>query len=150
MMFKTHLAFGFLVALFMVKFFAPANEILFFSLVIIASVLPDIDHPNSKIGKNFKLVGFLFEHRGFFHSVFALMLLFAVLLFFIKSYILGIAVLTGYGAHIFIDAFSKQGIMPFHPLSRFRISGFIKTNGIAEYLIFLLIVLADIIKIVKM
>ena len=150
MMFKTHLAFGFLVGLLLIQFFRPANQILFLTLVVIGSVLPDIDHPNSKIGSKVKIIGFLFEHRGFFHSVFALILLMFPLYYFLKSYMLGIAILAGYAAHILIDAFSKQGIMPFHPLSRFTIKGFIKTNGLVEYVIFIALIFIDAIKLISL
>ena len=150
MMFKTHLAFGFFVGLFLIQFFHPSNQILFMGLIVVASVLPDIDHPDSVIGKNIKIIGFLFEHRGFFHSIFALALFTFPVLYFFKSYLLGIAVLAGYAAHLVADCISKQGIMPLHPISRFRIRGFIRTNSSIEYLLFIVLVIFDIVKLIRL
>lgn len=150
MMFKTHLVFGFFIGLFLVQFLQPGNPILFMSLIMIATVLPDIDHPDSAIGKNIKIIGFLFEHRGFFHSIFALILAAGAFHYFLKSYLLGIAVVAGYGAHLLIDCTTKKGIMPFHPLSRFTIKGFIKTNGMFEYGILIVLVIASVYKLFSM
>lgn len=138
MMFKTHLVFGFLIGLFLIQFLHPGNQILFLTFVVLASILPDIDHPKSKIGKKVKIIGFLFEHRGFFHSVFALML-FSIPVFYFFNQMLGIAVLAGYLSHIAIDCLSHQGVMPFHPFSRQAIKGFIQTGSAAEFVIFILL-----------
>ena len=67
MQFKTHLLFGMFLGLLVLPILNPNNSILFVMLVLIGSALPDIDHPNSKVGKWFKPIGWLFEHRGFFH-----------------------------------------------------------------------------------
>jgi inner membrane protein len=150
MMFKTHLAFGFLIGLFLLQLLHPSNQILFLALVMAASILPDIDHPDSTIGRNFKIIGFLFEHRGFFHSVFALLLFTFPVYYFLKSHILGFAVLAGYGAHLLADCISKQGIMPLHPISRIKIRGFIKTNSFVEYVIFIVIIIVDVVKLIKL
>jgi inner membrane protein len=149
-MFKTHLAFGFLVGMLLLQLFRPANQILFMALVMFASVLPDIDHPDSKIGKNIKIIGFLFEHRGFFHSVFALVLFTFPVYYFFKSYTLGFAVLAGYAAHMIADCITTQGIMPLHPISRIKIRGFIKTSGFIEYILFIVVVLFDIVKLLNL
>jgi len=150
MMFKTHLAFGFLVGLFLIQLFNPSNQILFITLVVIASVLPDIDHPDSKIGKNIKIIGYLFEHRGFFHSVFAIILFTFPVYYFLKSYILGFAVLAGYASHLIADCISIKGIMPLHPISRLKIRGFIRTNSSIEYLIFISLIILDVIKLIRL
>ena len=139
MMFKTHLVFGFLVALLLIGFLQPANQILFLTFVVIASILPDIDHPDSKLGSKIKIIGHLFEHRGFFHSVFALFMFGFLTYFLLRQRILMIAVMAGYFSHMAIDCLSHQGIMPFHPFSRMAIKGFIKTNSVAELIVFILI-----------
>jgi len=149
MMFKTHVVFGFLVGLFLIQFMHPANQILFMTLVVLASILPDIDHPDSKLGKKVKIIGFLFEHRGFFHSVFALVL-FSFPVFYFLNPLYGLAVLAGYLSHMAIDCLTHQGIMPFHPLSRQRISGFIATNSSFEFVIFILIAAFDLYKLLNL
>ena len=153
MMFRTHVAFGFLVGLFLLQMWSPNNQILFMIMVLLGSALPDIDHPESKVGKRVKIIGFLFEHRGFFHSIFAALILYLVLLSFssfaaYSVYITGLVM--GYLSHILIDAITKEGIMPFHPLSRFRLNGFIRTGKVLEYIILVLLILFDAWKLVKM
>ncbi len=148
-MFKTHLAFGFLAALFSLQYLNPGNQVLFFILVMIGACLPDIDHPKSKLGKYFKPIGWLFEHRGFFHSIFMLVILsLAVLYFFNWFYTSAIAI--GFLSHLISDAITIQGIMPFHPLSRFRLRGFIETNSIFETIIFIALVVFDVLKLIRL
>ena len=144
MMFRTHIAVGFLIGLFLLQILNPFNQILFIFLMLLGAALPDIDHPESKIGSKIKVVGFLFEHRGFFHSLFAVLLLYLLLLHYIDSASVGVyifAITAGYLSHVVTDSITKEGIMPFHPISKFRVSGFIKTGRITEY-VFLVIILA--------
>ncbi|MCX6707917.1 MAG: metal-dependent hydrolase [Candidatus Woesearchaeota archaeon] len=153
MMFKTHIAFGFLVGLLLIQLWSPNNQILFIMAVLLGSALPDIDHPESKVGKKVKIAGFLFEHRGFFHSIFAALILYLVLLSFssfavYSVYITGLVM--GYLSHILIDAVTKEGIMPFHPLSRFRLNGFIRTGRVLEYIILAVLIAFDAWKLIKM
>ncbi len=144
MLFRTHLAFGFLIGLLALKIIDPYNTILFLILVLIGSVLPDIDHPKSKVGKKVKIIGFLFEHRGFFHSLLFLILIHVVLALFFRSNPFVLPFVIGYTSHLFIDCFNHKGIMPFHPLSRFRIKGFIKTGALLETTLFFGLIAADI------
>jgi inner membrane protein len=143
MMFRTHIAIGFLAGLFLIQAWNPANQLLFMFLVLLGSALPDIDHPDSKIGSKVKVIGFLFEHRGFFHSLFAALLVFLVLVYYSAGmhygiYIYGLTV--GYILHILSDSITKEGIMPFHPISKFRLNGFIRTGRGTEYIILVAVV----------
>jgi len=100
------------------------------------SALPDIDHPKSRVGRFARPFSFLFEHRGFFHSFFALAL-FPVLIFFLSGSVMySSALLIGYASHIFLDSLSLRGIMPFHPLLRFRMSGFLRSGAFYEHAFF--------------
>ena len=138
MLWYTHLAFGLLVSLFALDYFPLQNKIIFVPLVLFASLLPDIDHPRSKIGKKIKVIAFLFEHRGFFHSVFALIIV--SFPFFVLGYAtIGWAFLLGYGSHLLIDTLSHQGIMYFHPVLRWRIRGVISTGGLLEKILFIVL-----------
>ena len=140
-MFKTHVAFGILLGVVTYTVFAPTQPFLFMALVLLGSMLPDIDHPNSVIGKRVKIVSFLFEHRGFFHSLFALVLFgsIGVLAFPGTGAALGIAL--GYFSHLLIDSITKEGIMTFHPLMHWRIRGIVRTGHSLEYIVMLLILL---------
>jgi len=142
MMFKTHIMFGLLAALCALSYFQPADSIFFIFFVLFGSALPDIDHPNSFIGKKTKIIAWLFEHRGFWHSLFALIPIsfaFSFVLAKINLY----ALFIGYASHLIIDAATKEGIMLFHPLSKFRIRGFIHTGGLMEYVLLAVIAAAD-------
>jgi len=140
-MFKTHIAFGFLTGLIALKFFSIPNPILFITLVILASALPDIDHPNSKLGKKVKVISLFFEHRGFFHSIFAAILFGGLAYYLLKGYFL--AVFIGYFSHIVIDAITLEGIMPLHPVSRFKLKGIFRTGSVFEYIIFVLMIIVN-------
>lgn len=149
MLFRTHLAFGFLAALLALKIFSPDNLILFFILVLIGSILPDVDNPKSKIGKKIKVIGFLFEHRGFFHSLLFLAVIYIISILFFRNNYFILPLVIGYSSHLFIDCFNHIGIMPLHPLSRFRIRGFIKTGALLETILFFSLVVVDIWKLLN-
>ncbi|MBN2420816.1 metal-dependent hydrolase, partial [Candidatus Woesearchaeota archaeon] len=136
MMFKTHIVIAFLFGLIGITLFHPGNQVLFVSLAVIAGIAPDIDHPKSKLGRWFRPFNFLFEHRGFFHSFLVLPVI-GIALFLAGLPNFALPVLVGYKSHLLADLATKEGIMPIHPISRFRIRGFIKTGGTFELLIFL-------------
>ncbi len=147
MLFKTHVVFGFLVALFGVSYFHPDNQILFAFITVFASALPDIDHPNSVVGRKFRPVSFLFEHRGFFHSFFAIAL-FTFLTYGLSGSVLySSAFLIGYASHILADAITDAGIMPFHPILKFRLKGFFRTGAAYEYILLVFLVCFVLIKV---
>lgn len=135
MLFYTHLVIAFLFGLIGIKLFHISNQILFIVFVLIAGLFPDIDHPKSKIGRLFKPFSYLFEHRGFMHSLLVLPVI-SFILYKIGYYFAALPVLVGYKSHLLGDALTKEGIMPLHPISRFRIRGFIKTGGILENILF--------------
>jgi inner membrane protein len=134
MKFFTHLAFGFLVGLFAIDFFHVGNQLLFMFFVLIASILADIDHPDSKLGKNVKFIGWIFTHRGFFHSLLAMGLFAAIVHFVFHNEFLTIAVLVGYASHLVIDAINHQGIAFFFPF-KMKLKGFCQSGGFVEYLL---------------
>lgn len=96
----------------------------------VGGLMPDIDHPNSKMGHRFKLlskgINKLFGHRGATHTLVALMLT-STLLFlsnlslpilmqpFGYSFTLGYA--SGYFNHLFLDALTPLGIPFFYPFT---------------------------------
>jgi inner membrane protein len=145
MLFKTHLAFGFLCALFILPFFPGANTILYFTIFLFGSILPDIDHPKRKLGPISHILKFLFGHRGLFHSIF-----FAILLpgtiYILISQTYGIILFLGYLSHLFIDGFTKKGINYLHPISILKTQGFIETGTSSESILLITIITAIIIK----
>ena len=139
MLYYTHLAFGFLLGLVGINYFNIQNQILFIILVLFAALLPDIDSPNSKLGSKVKIISLFFKHRGILHSLLILPVISLILLYFNYSRF-SLPVLIGYVSHLIGDSITKEGIMLFSPLSKFRIKGFIKTGGIIEHIIFIVLV----------
>lgn len=140
MMFYTHLVLAFLIGLISINYLHPSNVILFMIIVLFGGIFPDIDHPKSKLGSYFKLINWLFKHRGIFHSILILPLIALILHIFDYSRF-SLPLIIGYIAHLIGDITTKEGIMPLHPLSKYRLSGFIKTNGFLEKLILLFLLI---------
>ena len=138
MMFYTHLVLGFFVGLVGVQFLNPHNQIPFMLFCLFGAILPDIDHPKSKIGRHLKPITYLFTHRGFFHSLFAIVL-FAMLIESLFGRMLTYAIVLGYASHLLSDAATKEGIMPFHPVSSNRIRGFLVTGKTLEHIILIVL-----------
>lgn len=150
---RTHLAFGFLIALLispLIHVSSITNKLIFISLTLISSILPDIDQPNSKISRNIpiisQIVSILSKHRGIFHSLFIAFLISAAI-FFLISPLFGIAILIGYLSHLLIDGFTKTGVNFLHPFGHLHLSGFIETGTYSETVVFILIIAAIILKV---
>lgn len=141
MLAKTHLTIGILCGAILIKF-VKINDIIeffiYFGLIMLGSLLPDIDHKNSKINNKIKiskLLTFIIKHRGVTHSILALILL-SVLLWRFAGELYAISLFIGYSSHLLIDAITKEGVCLFSPLSKFRIRGIIRTGKIIEKAIF--------------
>jgi inner membrane protein len=133
MMFKTHIVLSLLVSLLLYPFFE-MNEGAYLLLFLFAALLPDIDSSSSLIGKHVPFMGWLFRHRGVWHS--AWMPLAAVLLLYPFSIQIAALIALGYLTHILADSLTHEGVRPLHPLP-WRLRGFIRTNSFAEHMIFL-------------
>lgn len=137
MMFRTHVALGILIGLLVLPALPEANPFLFLFLAAFGAGLPDIDHPGSVMGRKVKIIGWIFDHRGFFHSFFAVVL-FGFLGFAIfKNELMGFALALGYLSHLIGDALTHEGIAPFNPIIKWRISGFFSTGHLIEHLLFI-------------
>ena len=151
MLFRTHLAFSFLLALISIDFFKISNSILFLIIFLFFSLVPDLDEHSSKISRKFRFLAFfirlLFKHRGFLHSVYIPFLL-SLFLFIINQKFLGLAVILGYLSHLILDAFTIQGIHPLYPILNKRIRGFIKVNSFLENILFVIILILIIYKLI--
>jgi len=54
MLFKTHLVFSLLIGLLTYNYFK-LNYIIFILIILFTGILPDIDHPKSKLGRKLKI-----------------------------------------------------------------------------------------------
>ena len=141
MMWFTHLVFGLFLGLLSLRFVSPASPWLFVFLASLAALFPDVDHPHSLINKKFALTRWashLLTHRGFFHSLFPVILLYLLVVPFSKD--IAFALSLGYLSHVFIDGFTKMGVNLLYPFTSLRLQGFIETGSVAEWLVFGIVV----------
>lgn len=118
-----------------------------FSLAMLGATLPDIDHPESTVGRRVKWLSYpirmLFGHRGITHSLFAVAGMFWLAFVFGNVWLSWLAL--GYLLHLVGDYLTDSGIPLFYPLSRrrhhFLITG--STNGASEPLIVAMVVLGS-------
>ena len=142
MLAKTHLAIG----AFAVVFFLPyvTHKIVFVPVVLIASLLPDIDNGFSTLGRKgiFRPLQLFSKHRGIFHSF-----TFCIAVSFVLAWYLPVFAFPfflGYALHIVSDSWTIEGVKPFWPL-RHATKGQITTGGAVEETVFLVFVILDII-----
>lgn len=109
---------------------------------VVGGLIPDIDHPKSKISHTLRpvnaLVSLLFSHRGFFHTPVLYGLLYALFLWKCPAgYIVwGQCLFAGIASHIFLDCLNPGGIPLFLPLSTKRIHlAKIHTGGKGEEIV---------------
>lgn len=102
---------------------------------IIGSLLPDIDHTNSTMGKKHKIISKIINvlcgHRGMTHAPLFLSIIIALLCFlarvlpdFTQLYaitaVFGLAV--GFASHLLLDIITINGIPLFYPFSKKHVS----------------------------
>ncbi len=154
---KTHLAFGFGVAscgiyaadsLSQTPLLSLEDSILFYGAVGFGALLPDIDEPQSLIGRKTlgisNLIKFFFGHRGFTHSLLFVALLGIVLVTLSHFRILPLTVcaglILGCLLHLVGDMMTPSGVpllMPFSLQNHHILPQILrfKTGGIFDYLI---------------
>lgn len=140
MRWTTHLLFAVLVA----SLFAKEQSWLVIGMILLGSFLPDIDHPQSKLGGKIKIIGWLAQHRGFWHTPFAMFTV-SSLVALLTQVKIGMGLGMGYASHIVLDTLTIKGVMLFYPFTRKRITGPIQTGsateGILVVLLFILTIL---------
>ncbi len=150
MMGRTHMAIGLLTGLILFPLLHQKWYI-FIPLVILGSILPDVDSENSKINRMLPLTRWIpkfFAHRGFFHSIFPAAIIYAAFYFTNLNYI-GLPLAIGYLSHLASDCVTRQGCNLLHPVSQFRVQGPIMTNGLMELLIVIGAIVLDVLLAVK-
>ena len=147
MLFRTHIVFS-LAVYFLLNYIL---EMPFWVLgfILFATAFVDVDIKSSKIGKKwfFCPLQWLTRHRGVVHSLLATILLSGL----VGSFNLwaGFGFFVGYVSHLLMDCFTKAGVRLFWPL-KFKIKGFIKSGGVIEDVIFVLLLLGNIFIVGKM
>lgn len=146
MLLKTHLAVAIFSILFMIEHVT--YKFAFVVLVLVATVIPDIDSGFSTIGRQglFRPVQMFTKHRGLIHS-FTLCLIFtAILVLYFPIY--SLPFFLGYGLHLLLDSFTVDGIKPFWPL-RYESKGLLRVGSAFEQVIFLVFCGLDLIFMVQ-
>ena len=140
---KTHLAIGALIIL----FFLPHIEdgkFFFIAVVLITSLLPDIDNRFSNFSRRgpLRLLGFLKNHRGIFHS-FTFCIVVSVVLAFYWPF-LALPFFLGYAFHLIADSWTAQGIRPFWPWKRI-LNGHVRDGSVIENSVFIVFLVLDVV-----
>lgn len=141
----THMASGIVLALIILLFGNINKELIIgLSFFLFAVVFADIDEFHSFIGRRFRIVSLIFDHRGFFHSIFGLVL-FSALVWSILGWYYALFFAAGYFLHLFQDAFTKAGIRPF--IYGLRINGSLRVGSFLEnmHFAFLLVLIIGLI-----
>ena len=145
MLLKTHLMF----ALFLIILFIShvENKIIFVVMIVIATILPDLDTGFSTFGKSVfaRPIQLFVRHRGIIHSFTSAILFSIFLAIFLPVTSLGFFV--GYSLHLITDSFTKEGIQPFWPIKA-KSSGMIRSGGRVEEGIFFSLIFINIIMII--
>jgi len=134
---RTHLIFSsFLLILFFYFYhFDILNNLFLVSMFLFSSIFPDIDNRRSILGRRIKLFSYLFKHRGFLHSIWAL-ILFSGLIFLLNAK-LGLVFMAGYLLHLILDGMTREGISFFSK----RVRGPIVVGSVVEHTIYLSLLL---------
>lgn len=139
MLLRTH----FIIAVLLLLLWQPIGFLFGIGLVL-ATFFVDIDSKKSKMGNHWYLrpVQWITSHRGVFHTLLFASLISAGIYFF--NNFLGIGFFLGYLLHLILDCLTINGVKLFWPVSNAKISFFVKSGGLFEEIIFVLVLLADI------
>lgn len=148
MLATTHLVFGFFVGLLLESIIQPVNLGLYYGIVLLAALLPDIDHEGSVLNRTLRITKILpmfFKHRGLFHSIWPIIILSWLTWSFSRT--ISLAIIVGYGSHLLIDSTTKMGVNWLYPLKS-KLRGPVKTSGMTENVLFIIFVVLDAILII--
>ncbi|HBY83924.1 metal-dependent hydrolase [Staphylococcus sp.] len=119
---KTHASCGLLVGALTTQYFHTDlfSSVTVIVLSVISSLLPDICHTQSKIGRQFKILSFLirllFGHRTFTHSLLFIGII-GILLHIIDTPIYyEVAIIIGLISHVILDMVTPKGVKLLYPL----------------------------------
>ncbi|MEM4153055.1 MAG: metal-dependent hydrolase [Candidatus Pacearchaeota archaeon] len=153
MMFRTHMLFALFFYILFIKIFSMQFSLIFAAIMAFGSILPDIDSPSSFVNRKYlfgigKNIAAFSEHRGFFHSIFGI-LIFATLsiisIHLLKlPLIYSVALPLGYFMHLAADSLNVSGIKWLWKSNKLHIKWKIKTGSISEQLFFIFLLILTI------
>ena len=141
MLFRTHVVFALAVYFLLSRYLEMPVFVVIF--VLLAAGFVDIDVGKSRFGNHWYLrpLQWVTRHRGFFHGLFACLLI-SLLVASLNRWA-GFGFFVGYVSHLFLDFLTRSGVGLFWPFG-WKIRGFVKSGGIVEDVIFVLLLLVDI------
>ncbi len=147
MMYRTHLTFALFLGLLFLPFIH--EKIFFLPIVLLCSLLPDIDSMHSKLGKYwiFRPLQWIVKHRGMLHSL-TLAILIALIISFAFP-VVAFPFFLGYVSHLLGDAVTEEGIRPWWPFKK-EVEGFFRTGGRIEQWVFWILVVVCVLLVVKL
>ncbi|HSI65798.1 MAG TPA: metal-dependent hydrolase [Planococcus sp. (in: firmicutes)] len=105
---------------------------------VVGSLIPDICHGGSKIGRSMpalsKGINVLFGHRSFTHSLLFLFITAFLLISMNVNEAITVGIVVGMASHCVLDMATKNGIKLLFPMNlavRFPVT--VRTGGVAEY-----------------
>jgi len=144
---KTHLAFGFA----LMFFFFPHvnNKLVFVPIVLIASLLPDIDSAYSYLGNKmiFRPLQFFVKHRGVIHSLTLAVVLSGIFAFVYPP--LAFPFFLGYAGHLFLDTLTIEGIKPFWPFKA-EVKGHFRSGGSIDSGVYIGLIIASVLLFIRL
>jgi inner membrane protein len=135
----THIVGGLAAAAFAVKVLSLHTQepIIYYSAALFGSIIPDICHPKSMIGRTVPLLSNmlsrLFGHRSITHSLLFVFLIYWGMeqLAFQGSTDFQLGVTVGVISHIILDLLTPQGTKLFYPIkSTIRIPFYVRTGSV--------------------
>ena len=141
MLLRTHIMFAILISL--IFFNYVNNKFIFVIMVLVATVIPDLDSSRSSYGRHlvFRPLQFITKHRGIFHSFTTAVILAGLIA--IKWPIASFGFFIGFSVHLILDSFTKEGIVPFWPL-KWKSNGPLVSGGRIEETLFLGLIFIDV------
>ncbi len=140
MLLRTHIMIAILMILVFISHIS--NPWIFAGMVLIATVIPDLDSNFSSWGRHllFRPLQFFTKHRGIIHSFFTAVILSLIIAFWFPVASFGF--FMGYCVHLFSDSFTTGGIQPFWPL-HYKSTGPVHSGGKIEETLFLSLIVVN-------
>ncbi|MFS0656118.1 metal-dependent hydrolase [Bacillus sp. 179-C3.3 HS] len=106
----------------------------------VGSLIPDLCHTKSKIGRKFPLLSTLissmFGHRTFTHSLLFLLIIYWIATTYIPNDSFSTGLLVGMASHLLLDAGTVNGIKLLFPASiKVRLPFYVKTGSTGEQVV---------------
>lgn len=141
MLLRTHVMFAIFMILVFINYVS--NKWVFVAMVLVATIVPDLDSGFSSYGRHliFRPLQFFTKHRGILHSITTA----AILSFLIAVWfpVASFGFFIGYSIHVISDSFTKDGVQPFWPL-KWKSNGPISSGGRIEESLFIFMVIINI------